>query len=69
MTDTTKKKYWRAAVVVDALAYVDIEAETEEEAIELGLELVEPSDAELGDPIKVAGIFEVTKAEFRGHGK
>lgn len=69
MTDTTKKKYWRAAVVVDALAYVDIEADTEEEARELGLELVEPNNAELADPIRVVEVFEVTKKEFKGHGR
>lgn len=69
MTEIIKKKYWRAAVIVDALAYVDIEADTEEEARELGMELVEPGDAELGDPIKVADVFEVTKEEFKGHGR
>ena len=55
------KRLWRVAVTVDALAYVDVEAETEKEARKLGLELVEPSNAELADPIKVVEIRELTK--------
>ena len=63
------KRLWRVAVTVDALAYVDVEAETEKEARKLGLELVEPSNAELADPIKVVEIRELTKEQFRGHGR
>ena len=63
------KKLWRVAVTVDALAWVDVEAETEEEAAELGFELVDPSTAELADPIKVVEVLEIPKGGFRGHGK
>lgn len=65
----TKKRLWRVAVTIDALAYVDVEAETEEEATELGFELVEPGDAELADPIKVVEVREISNKDFRGHGK
>ncbi len=65
----TNKRLWRVAVTVDALAYVDVEATTEDEAKALGMELVEPSEAELADPIEVVGVEEITKDQFRGHGK
>jgi len=65
----TNKRLWRVAVTVDALAYVDVEATTEDEAKALGMELVEPSEAELAYPIEVVGVEEITKDQFRGHGK
>lgn len=64
-----KKKLWRVAITVDALAYVDVEATTEDEAKALGIELVDPSTAELADPIEVVGVEEISKDLFRGHGK
>ncbi len=57
-------KYWRVAVTVDALAVVYVEAETKEEAEELGLELVDPTTAELADPIEVVEIEEVDRVIY-----
>lgn len=57
-------KYWRVAVTVDALAVVYVEAETEEEAKNLGMELVDPTTAELADPIEVVEIEEVDRVTY-----
>ncbi len=57
-------KYWRVEVTVDALAVVYVEAETKEEAEDLGLELVDPTTAELADPIEVVEIEEVDRVTY-----
>lgn len=58
------KQWWRVAVTVDALAYVYVQANSEEEARELGMEEVEPSEAELADPIEVVDCELATQEEY-----
>lgn len=58
------KQWWRVAVTVDALAYTYVQADSKEEAMELGLDLVEPHEAELADPIEVVECEKATPEEY-----